>query len=339
MAVFTWLHLSDFHLKDPLGPSRELLFSQLLNDIKTQCENGLQPDVVFFTGDIAHSGQKKQYDIAMVTFELLLQACGRAGQRDRLFVIPGNHDVDRSKIPADCTFIRKQILHNVEENYDEINKYLEDRETQQRFFTKFHNYEDFLATYFADSWKGVVHSDQCSYYYAACIPADGDKRVAVIGLNSAWMSEEDNEQGHLFLGHQQVHDALANLRKNDPKSCLKIVLVHHPLYWLAEEDMAAVEPLLSGSRSVLLHGHLHCTRLGVHSDPDASLQTLAAGSGFESRAKLNAYNIVRLNLDTGQAVATLRFQHPEYSPNWGHDTITYRKAKNGKLRFKIKMSE
>lgn len=337
MATFTWLHLSDFHLRQPFQVSKELLFNQLLKEIEEQCASGLKPDVIFFTGDIAYSGDHKQYEVAMGTFDALLEACGRAGEKSRLFVVPGNHDVDRENVPADLKFLRKQILQNVEDYYEEVDKYLADQEIRGRFFLRFHNYEDFLANYFGASLDRVSNSEQPSYYYTTEMPVEDDKKVVVVGLNSAWMSEEDNEQGRLFVGHLQAHKAFEDAKEKHPDTCLRIVLMHHPVYWLAEEDMARVERVLAGSCSLLLHGHLHCTRLAVHSDPDSSIHVLAAGSSFEYRAKLNAYNIVQLDLDTGEALATLRMQHPQYSANWGHDTITYRHARDGKLQFKVEI--
>ena len=56
-------------------------------------ERGRTPDVVFATGDIAFSGKPGEYEIATVFFDALLDAAGLG--RRHLFVIAGNHDVDR----------------------------------------------------------------------------------------------------------------------------------------------------------------------------------------------------------------------------------------------------
>jgi 3',5'-cyclic AMP phosphodiesterase CpdA len=332
MPFFTWLHISDFHFTNPLDYSRDLLFKQLLRDIERQCAEGKQPDAIFFTGDISFSGQGSQYEIARAKFDELLAICNLSGKKERLFIVPGNHDVNRRNINDGCRFITKKILERTEDSYVEVDKMLLDDFMRKRFLYRFNEYELFFRDYFGDLYNG----DEKSYYYVTEFNHSA-KQIAIVALNSAWMSQEDNEQGRLFLGRVQVNSAIEELEKKFPNSHLKIVLAHHPLYWLSEADMATIEPLISNSCSVYLHGHLHTPRLNVHGDPDTALHMLAAGSGFESRSKINAYNIVRLDLDTGKALATLRFQHPDYSVNWGDDTLTYRNAVSGKFEFKIKL--
>jgi predicted phosphodiesterase len=55
------------------------------------------------------------------------------------------------------------------------------------------------------------------------------------------------------MGERQVLEAVEHARGMD----LVLVLMHHPLYWLADFDKAAVEPLLASHADVVLHGHVH----------------------------------------------------------------------------------
>jgi predicted phosphodiesterase len=332
MSLFTWLHISDFHFTNPLDYSRDLLFKQLLKDIEQQYKDGKQVEVIFFTGDISFSGQENQFEIAKTRFDELLKVCNLEGKRDRLFVIPGNHDVNRKRVHDDCSFIKERILERVEYYYPQVDKSLLDESLRRRFFYRFSEYEQFFCDYFGVS---PTTGDR-GYYYVTNFDHEG-KQIAIVGLNSAWMSQEDNEQGRLFLGRVQVNSAIDELEKRFPDSCLRLILAHHPIYWLSEADLAAIEPRISNSCSVFLHGHLHSPRLNIHGDPDAVIHVMAAGSGFESSSKINAYNIVQLDLNTGRALASLRFQHPDYSVHWGDDTLTYRNAVNGKLEFNIRL--
>jgi predicted phosphodiesterase len=332
MSLFTWLHISDFHFTNPLEYSRDILFKQLIKDIELQCADGKKLNAIFFTGDISFSGQQNQYEIAKNTFDELLRACKLEGERDKLFIIPGNHDVNRKKIHPECDFIRKRILEKVEDHYSQVDDFLLDEVVRKRFFYRFNEYENFLHEYYSTT----MPTDEASYYYVKKIDHD-EKQIAVVGLNSAWMSQEDNEQGRLFLGRVQVNRAIEKLEHDFPGARLKFILTHHPIYWLSEVDLAAIEPKISNSCSIFLHGHLHSPRLNIHGDPDSTIHIMAAGSGFESSAKINAYNIVQLDLDNGKAIASLRFQHPEYSVHWGKDTLTYRNATDGKLEFQIRL--
>lgn len=90
-----WIHLSDFHFdgKDPY--ERNTVLNALITEIRRRREQeGFQADVVFVTGDIAYSGQAKEYKAAGEFFDALLTAAGL--DKPRLFIAPGNHDVDRS---------------------------------------------------------------------------------------------------------------------------------------------------------------------------------------------------------------------------------------------------
>src|SRR5947209_613163 len=89
----TWLHISDFHIQDGDSYDRDVVLRALVRSAKIFCSRGRVPDLIFATGDIAHSGKPTQYDLATDFFDQLLAATGL--DRRYLFVIPGNHDVDR----------------------------------------------------------------------------------------------------------------------------------------------------------------------------------------------------------------------------------------------------
>ena len=85
----TWLHVSDFHVRGGDPYDRDIVLKALVAAI-AECR---APDVIFATGDIAHAGKSEEYKIAESFFDELLSAAKL--DKKRLFVIPGNHDVDR----------------------------------------------------------------------------------------------------------------------------------------------------------------------------------------------------------------------------------------------------
>ena len=96
MAV-TWLHISDFHIRAGDSYDRNVVFDALVQSVgRFRAEENRNPDLIFATGDIAHSGQAEEYDIATKFFDQILEAAGLT--RHRLYIIPGNHDVDRKRI-------------------------------------------------------------------------------------------------------------------------------------------------------------------------------------------------------------------------------------------------
>ena len=91
----TWLHVSDVHFTAHGDPyDRDVVLRSLVAAARRFHEQGRRPDLVFFTGDIAYSGKREEYVHATRFFDSLLQAVEL--DRKRLFVVPGNHDVDRA---------------------------------------------------------------------------------------------------------------------------------------------------------------------------------------------------------------------------------------------------
>ena len=107
-----WAHLSDFHFKVGQDYGRDEVLQALLRDLemfagKREPARGTEPvplDFIVVTGDVAHSGQREEYDVARRFFDDVSKATGVPAER--IFVVPGNHDVDRRK---DVPFIREAI--------------------------------------------------------------------------------------------------------------------------------------------------------------------------------------------------------------------------------------
>src|SRR4030088_1314290 len=89
----TWLHISDFHVKSGDPYDRDVVLGALVKSAAEYRRSGRSPDLIFATGDIAYSGKPQEYELAGKFFDDLLSAVGLP--KNRLFVIPGNHDVDR----------------------------------------------------------------------------------------------------------------------------------------------------------------------------------------------------------------------------------------------------
>src|SRR5262245_39196481 len=97
-TLFGWIHLSDIHFGHGdagHGWDQELVMSALRRDIASK-PAPVRVDAVFVTGDIAFSGaglSADEYDRAR---KWLLEVGEAAGVGpERIFLVPGNHDVNR----------------------------------------------------------------------------------------------------------------------------------------------------------------------------------------------------------------------------------------------------
>jgi predicted MPP superfamily phosphohydrolase len=93
-GTLTWLHLSDIHVGQPNEEERKVVLHRFVEDVE-DCRKKLDllPNLIFVTGDLAFSGQGSQYEIVLEFLEHIRQVVKLP--RDRLFTVPGNHDVVR----------------------------------------------------------------------------------------------------------------------------------------------------------------------------------------------------------------------------------------------------
>jgi hypothetical protein len=91
------LNVSDIHFNHPacnsqMDPDRPFR-TRLIQDARTRCADLGPVDAILVSGDIAYKGIKEEYDAAYTWLVELAGACGCS--LERIYVIPGNHDVDR----------------------------------------------------------------------------------------------------------------------------------------------------------------------------------------------------------------------------------------------------
>ena len=87
-----WLHLSDVHESRKEGYHRTAMYDAIVAEVK---ENP-KPDIVFFTGDLANSGNAHEYSLLKGRLLEPLQAILPVGCP--FLTVPGNHDVDRKRV-------------------------------------------------------------------------------------------------------------------------------------------------------------------------------------------------------------------------------------------------
>ena len=101
----------------------------------------------------------------------------------------------------------------------------------------------------------------------------------MLGLNSAWLSCDDNDRNELSPGKALLEEGLKELSETD----LNFVIGHHPIDWFLDDELASIRTMLARTQSIYLHGHLHKTgghTLHVGASEFLSIQ---AGASFQAR--------------------------------------------------------
>ena len=322
MSAITWLHLSDLHFRKGEQDTwnEDIVLRALLTDLRERIRSdGLHPDFIVVTGDLAFGGAEEEYVLARQFLDQLIEMTGL--EKSRLFVVPGNHDVARTLVTRGAKGIASSL-----DSRDSINEVLRADEDRSLLLRRFEQYGEFVSDYFA----GDCEFDDEHYFHVHRLTVGG-KQMALLGLNSAWLCASDEDKDHLALGERQVREAIDLAKESD----LKIALMHHPFDWLLECDRNDCEPLLMQACDFVLHGHLHRTGLLSLATPDATAMVIAAGASYETREHANGYNLMQLDLDKGQGVVHLRRYSDERGGFWTKDVTTYRNVNDGRYEFTL----
>ncbi len=319
--MLTWLHISDLHFRASQTYNASVVLQALVRDIGERMEqDDLRPDFIAVTGDMAFSGQPDEYTLARAFFDGLLAKTGLP--RERLFVVPGNHDANRNLVTGGAKAIAAALTDR-----DSVNTLLATPDDRRLVMARFKGYAEFVEAYL-----GHLGFDGEHYFYVRPLDVAG-RRITLLGLNSAWLCASDKDKADgLLIGERQARTALEQARGAD----FKIALMHHPFDWLREFDQNDSAAMLTDGCDFILHGHLHQAAMTQLTSPDSSAMILACGACYETRQWPNMYNWVRLNLEGGAGTVYLRRYSDARGGFWAKDTLTYRNVTDGEYRFTLR---
>lgn len=294
--LFSWIHLADIQAGHG-DPGHRLVLDALRGDIAAWGSWGLPaPGAVFVTGDIAFSGGARDRNEYAVARTWLGEVAGSVGLGpDRVFVVPGNHDVDRTADHDKATVRLVQSLRAGSESLDDI---LHDPEDRRRLGARIGSYLAF-AEGFAPACLGSRAEGDDGLFWMHRFDASGGLRVRLVGLDTALLAADDADRGRLRLGTAQISRGLS-----DPSieryGEIVIALGHHPLDggWLADEKEAAA--WLRNYAHVHLHGQVHeAESEAARSGAGGGLVRIGAGgraSGYSFAAVVATESGLRLRI-------------------------------------------
>jgi predicted MPP superfamily phosphohydrolase len=331
MTTLTWLHLADLHYSSNSNYDIDKVLEALWIDLDCLADDGLKPDLIFFTGDIAKSGKSDEYKMAkQVFFEKILEETDLPPTR--LFIVPGNHDVEWSKMDRVATAGLKELLHDPKI----INDFLSPKRNRKVFFSQFASYADFINNH---NPKHPKFNSQ-KFFYSELVEVNG-VAIGVLGLNSSWMSavnydanKQVLDQGHLLVGERQLDMALEHTSEAD----LRISLMHHPLDWLHSSERSRIKRRLSSECNFILHGHLHEPEVEIRRALSGTSVFIPTGALYHSREYPNGYNMVEYNHHTRHV--TIHFRRyvdlgKNGSPDWISDLALTGDKGAGKFEFDL----
>jgi len=248
-STLTILHLSDiqFGKHHRFGVDTSTLDAQLdtlqarLNEDLNRLKKtyGLKPDLIIFTGDLAEWGKKQEFDAVLTFIEGVIAA--QQLSRDRVVLVPGNHDINRSR----CEAYFKECE-------------AEDESPKEPFWPKWKDFKHCFDSFYQDVPAFQFIETQPWTLFE--LPA---LKVVVAGLNST-MKESHRDSDHYgWLGEGQLKWFQEQLEVFKQQGWLRIGAIHHNVRRGAKDDdenlhdTDDLKRILSEQVNLLLHGHTH----------------------------------------------------------------------------------
>ena len=280
------LHISDIHFNDPLcqtDQDPELYFrDELVTHAANQASELGDIDAILVTGDIAFKGTKKEFETAAAWLEGLAHSVG--SNKRRIYVVPGNHDVDRSVFKkvggARNAVMAIASANDNQAREKELTTQLALKDSADSMFEPIANYNLFAAKYDCQSYPNRLR-------WSTTLRIDRRTVLKLHGLNSTLVSglAGNDTQGSLFMGALQLNVSQA-------PGTVNLVMAHHPPEWMS--DQADIETRLLGAPNIVLFGHKHIQK--VHRDLNGPI-ILSAGSVNPDRYETGwepAYNFIEI---------------------------------------------
>jgi predicted phosphodiesterase len=301
MQKIVLVHLSDIHFTRASGVSVHDLDKNVRNELvldATKVAKEIGPVTgVLVTGDIAFSGSKTEYDHAT---DWLRDFCREIEcPAENVWVVPGNHDVDRQRTKRKVTRTLHQGIRKEGSDVDrELREILSDEQSAAALLEPLTEYNTFAGR-FGCSISAAKH------YWERDLTLACGTAVRIRGLTSALVSNEDDRHTEIILGAAQ-----ASVERSS--GVLHMTLCHHPPDWLRDHD--AVEDHLKSKVHIQLFGHKHSQRL----DEINGKVRLVAGAMHPERGEggwFPTYNFLEISRRDGERIGLRVYQRQWNQPD------------------------
>lgn len=298
------IHLSDIHFNmKEIKEIENFIINPLIADLKEKNEEK-SIDAIFITGDLLLKGGEGKIDEGFENFnekfiKVFEEELGVT--KDKIFLIPGNHDIDRTIVNK---YMESGLKHNLTTT-NEVNSFIDKNNCEEinriLSFKKFE--ETFYSNYEKDKKQLSNFESNFIFYYQG-------KSIGISCLNTAWRCYGNDDSGNLILGERQITNSVSFL-----KDCyLKIALMHHSLDDLALFDKTDVSSYLKSKYDILFSGHSHTsdTFKTMTSSGELIVSIAPANWTHGIRSGLNnyynGYAIIDINFDNNK----VEIEHRKY---------------------------
>jgi predicted MPP superfamily phosphohydrolase len=322
------LHIGDYHYK-PKGNNYEqnLMVTKMIDNLKSKPKI----DLVLFSGDLVNSGS--DYQNFELAHESLIKKISIELQIpfSNIIISPGNHDIRRE----DCM---KSIINYFDEkitNNDQINQEYDKNSNDYKLSIKSsQNYIKYLKTHFQNEYIEI--NDLVSLN----LKDIAGKKIAIVALNSAWLSCGHREDKNFLMFPSLV---LKNLILKIKDTDCKILMIHHPLSYFKEFNAIELEDLIHKEFDFIFSGHIHREQISTKYAGNNGIyaNTTQATLTFDKDGQIG-YSVINYSLEDSSEIVINRASYNlkdhlfiDSPPVHLHVPCGEEKAQQNKIRSKI----
>lgn len=259
------LHITDFHYSPE--SSKQVKVVQAI--VKTVVERNVTIDLVFFTGDLVQSGSRiETFEAAnSALFKVLIEKLNV--KKENIIFCSGNHDIDRTAIHS----ATKSYFDCEISTVNALNSFYKKRDTDvfRDSVRPSQNFKSFLSGFHQNKENNKI-KELYSIHYRNI----NGKLYGIVSLNSSWLSAVWKEdKGQLLIPQALLEEIKGEIYDVEKK----IILIHHPLYFLQEYNFYGVESFVHNEFDLLFSGHVHkIASISRHSGSNGIFEHVAKAS-------------------------------------------------------------
>ncbi len=333
------LHLSDLHRAKEHHVSNVALINSLEVDCNRYCHdlNISLPQLIVVSGDIIFGTTSneggfdkdisEQYNEA---HDFLVQLTDKflSGDRSKIIIVPGNHDVDwyysqksmeaieLDEVASEQKSKKREMLRAIYKNDSSIrwswNDFQFYKIANDDFYKKrFEGFSEFYSRFYNGERDFSLNPD--NQYNIFDYP---EFNLTVVGFNSCYRNDHCNNMGK--INPNCIAKAAIELRTTRYNNRLFVAVWHHNTSGKPNEtdymDFRTLQNLIDSNYRIGLHGHQHKTEIVYESfllNSEQKIVVISAGSlcaGPESLppGETRKYNLITLDLSSCTAVLYIR---------------------------------
>lgn len=305
------LLLSDIHFihcEDDENEYRSLetAFMEAMDDIRD--DGGVNQ--ILICGDVANKGKAEEYEKAEAFIKDVFEHLDCDEKQTQLYVVPGNHDIDREVNKSSRLLFRSTLLDPTKSDdfiynakHKELNalRILYSPLEAYHKFANMHSSADAIAV---GILEGVPNFNNKGFRKEVKLGTLDNYIIMLHCLNSTLACDEHDvyDPDNIAVNEHKLFLTKYAYNPDTPITTVNISMMHHPLAWF--ENNKAMQEEFDRKFKVQIYGHVHTQSIQQEREGRSAIRlqcgSLHPGNNGNSTLYPPVYNILELNVTKGE---------------------------------------